>query len=297
MAELTDVTGPGIPWKPVGGHRGSRKSGAELIKGREGTPGNFRVVLVRDQGPGSTGPRHRHNFEQVRLPLEGRKSAGPGQWIGEGEIGWFPEGVYYGPEEAAGPSLALTWQFGGPSGHGYLSAAQEAAAAAELANTGTFKAGRYYAPGGGPEGQDSYEAIWEHVTGRRIAYPPGTRTGPLVTSYRDLSWVPDPAWPGTERKLLPGTPPGGPQAEFARLAPGAAWPAGDWPAAVTVIVLRGEVRIAGHTAGPLSGFAVSGPGSLTATATAGAELVAVRLPAVASPPEPGQTRRGGHDSP
>src|SRR5258707_897953 len=55
-------------------------------------------------------PRHRHNFDQIRYTLTGIQSTGFGD-LGPGEIGYFPEGAYYGPQKQAGECTALVLQF------------------------------------------------------------------------------------------------------------------------------------------------------------------------------------------
>jgi len=44
-------------------------------------------------------PRHRHSFEQIRLPLIGDMNLGEQGILTEGEIGYFPEGGTYGPQD------------------------------------------------------------------------------------------------------------------------------------------------------------------------------------------------------
>jgi quercetin dioxygenase-like cupin family protein len=97
--------------------RGGGKLFRTLLAGEEGDPGNFRLVYVRVNSKIST-PRHRHNFDQLRLALEGAINYGPDQWIEPGELAYFPEGTPYGPEEADNERLGVTIQFGGDSGEG-----------------------------------------------------------------------------------------------------------------------------------------------------------------------------------
>ena len=83
-------------------------------------------------------PRHRHNFEQIRLPLCGSMNLGGGLVLEEGQIGYFPEGLPYGPQQdplghaKPGERLQLVLQFGGASGYGFMSMDQRKAAWAEL---------------------------------------------------------------------------------------------------------------------------------------------------------------------
>ena len=44
---------------------------------------------------------------------------GPNSWVKEGEVAYYPEGAYYGPEVSDKESVVLALQFGGPSGQGF----------------------------------------------------------------------------------------------------------------------------------------------------------------------------------
>jgi hypothetical protein len=69
-------------------------------------------------------PRHRHTFEQIRLPLVGDMNLGEQGVLHEGEIGYLPEGLTYGPHDdplgdaKPGERLQLVLQFEGASGLG-----------------------------------------------------------------------------------------------------------------------------------------------------------------------------------
>lgn len=274
------VTPAENPWTAIGAHRSSRKVGQELLRGEEGTPGNFRLVLVRDEGPGSSGPRHRHNFDQVRVPLEGRKSVGRGRWIRAGEAGYFPEGVWYGPERPSGPSVGLTWQFGAASGLGFMSSGQEARAMAELGARGVFREGRYLRDGDEGRTQDSYEAIWEHVQGAPITYPAGISDRPIVLRYAALEWANSDRAAGVSRRVLARFGSCGPEISFLRLEEGATGDLGVWGAVTTAVVLTGSVSVEGHPANRWQGFAVAGGKAATVKAEEATEMVIVRLPVI-----------------
>ncbi len=87
---------------------------------------NFMLVLGRQDGDFFM-PRHRHNFEQIRLPLRGDMNIGEDLVLKEGQVGYFPEGLPYGPQDDAlgktppGERIALVLQFGGTSGYGFMS--------------------------------------------------------------------------------------------------------------------------------------------------------------------------------
>jgi quercetin dioxygenase-like cupin family protein len=185
--------------------RGGGKEFRTLLRGRDGDPANYRMVYARQTGSVS-GPRHRHNFDQVRLCLEGRVNFGPDRWIDPGELAYFPEGAHYGPEESDVPRLALTIQFGGPSGFGFVSETQQLAAMEELKGSGRFEKGVYRREGDLPEGakrnQDAFEAIWERVNGRRIAYPARRYDDPILMRPQNFPWRPVKGENGVEERAL-----------------------------------------------------------------------------------------------
>src|SRR5271165_5401722 len=137
-----------LDWQPLTQIRQGGKDYKELLHGEEGAPDNYRLVLIREQGVKASTPRHKHNFDQLRMVLSGRANYGPKRWIDPGQIAYFPEGIPYGPEES-----------GGASGCGYISHRQAEAATEELKRAGTFKGGVYYR-NDGARPQDAFEAVW-----------------------------------------------------------------------------------------------------------------------------------------
>ena len=88
-----------------------------ILEGEPG-PDNFALKLVNIQGDFFS-PRHRHNFDQVRLQLEGSFDYDRDGCFTPGAIGYFPEGTRYGPQTSSGNTWNLLLQFGGASGSGY----------------------------------------------------------------------------------------------------------------------------------------------------------------------------------
>src|SRR5258707_2253090 len=133
--------------------RGGAREFKTLLTGEEGSPNNFKLSFVRQSGELNI-PRHRHNFDQLRMCLEGeRQNYGKNKWIAPGELVYFPEGTSYGPEKSASHRLSITLQFGGASGSGYIGSAGTPAAVGAtaavrgLANRVLLRAGP---PGQGP---------------------------------------------------------------------------------------------------------------------------------------------------
>ena len=71
----------------------------DLLTGKEGDNRNFRLALGLAETDWLT-PRHRHNFDQIRFPLEGEFHYATDKILPAGWVGYFPEGVHYGPINA-----------------------------------------------------------------------------------------------------------------------------------------------------------------------------------------------------
>src|SRR6476620_10504097 len=69
--------------------RGKEREFKTLLTGEEGAPDNFRLYFVRQLGAVDI-PRHKHNFDQIRVCLEGGpQNFGAGNWIAPGQIAYF----------------------------------------------------------------------------------------------------------------------------------------------------------------------------------------------------------------
>ena len=179
-----------IPAQP---HRPGGVSFHHLLAGREGRPDNYSLSLVRVHERYEA-VRHRHNFEQVRILLEGSFGYGPGAVQEAGSVGYFCEGIYY-TQLGVGPSLTLLLQCGGPSGESYMSFDQLQRGIAELSPRGRFAEGLFTPNGATVSGrtsvrpQDGYEAIWEHVNGRKIHYTEPRFDAPVLMRPDNFGWL------------------------------------------------------------------------------------------------------------
>ncbi|MCE2949192.1 MAG: hypothetical protein ACK515_19700 [bacterium] len=173
-----------------------------LIEGEPGL-GNFALRLVNIAGD-FLSPRHRHNFDQFRMQLEGTYDYGPDGKFTPGSVGYFPEGVYYGPQTSSGDTWNLLLQFAGASRSGYTSEAEGNRAADELKTRGTFEKGVYttYREDGKKVNKDAYEAVWEHVHGRKLEYPKPRYEKPVFLRADHFDWQPAPGLSGVAHKPL-----------------------------------------------------------------------------------------------
>ncbi len=169
-------------------HRGGGVGFVSLLKGEEGAPDNFDLMIVEMQNDYTT-PRHRHNFDQVRIMLQGYFEWAPGTPQPEGTVGYFAEGTYY-TQKGVGPSRTLVLQSGGATGHGYTSNRQLQAGIAELKESGDFHDGVYShtLPDGKRENLDGYQAVWEHVHGRKLDYPAPRFQTPVIAFPDAFGW-------------------------------------------------------------------------------------------------------------
>ena len=174
-----------------------------LLHGEDGSPENFYLQLSQTYADFAS-PRHRHNFDQVRVQLRSDADFGRDGVMRPGTIGYFPEGVFYGPQSISGESATLVLQFGGASGSGYVSEERFQAGVAELRQHGSFEAGIFHRTlaDGGRKNQDAYEAVWEHIHGRRMAYPQGEHAQPVFLDPADVAWQDEPGAPAVRRKPL-----------------------------------------------------------------------------------------------
>jgi hypothetical protein len=261
-----------MQWAPVSGHREGRILFKRLFDGPENSPDNYELALVRVEGGYHT-PRHRHNYEQVRFCLEGSIDYGQGRSVGAGQVGYFPEGTHYGPQDIV-DQTALVLQCGGASGQGFMSFRQLRDGHVALAAKGRFERGVYVAPAGteGRRKQDGYEAIWEHVNGRPLAYPPARYSEPVVMEPGSFEWRA--IGPGVSARSLGRFSERGLALCFWRLAPGAALALPPEHAVRLLYVTAGAIGQGG--AGTALEFA-SGEAAALAS-EAGADLFAITLP-------------------
>jgi quercetin dioxygenase-like cupin family protein len=180
--------------------RGGDRRFTDLLNGDDDAKDNFRLIHAEQKGEFS-GPRHRHNFDQIRYCISGAMNYGPSCWVKEGEVAYYPEGAYYGPEVSDKEYVVLALQFGGPSGLGFTSSHRIAEGMEQLKAHGTFEKGIFRRSGELPPGtrrnQDSFEAVWEHLNGRRLEYPKPRYPGPILIKPDSFAWAPY----GTDRDV------------------------------------------------------------------------------------------------
>ena len=184
-------------------HRGGTFHSRTLVEGEPGTPGNFKFSLSR-LGTDYSGPRHRHNFDQYRFMIKGESDYGQDGPLKAGMLGYYPEGVPYGPQVNKTGIYCAVLQFGGASGSGYLLPREVKAGMEELKAFGEFADGIFHRREGvpGKRSMDAYQAIWEHVHGREMHYPKGRYDAPISMDEANFAWVPVKGFKGVSEKLF-----------------------------------------------------------------------------------------------
>ena len=271
-----------LPWSErEERHREGSLAFKNLFRGQEGDPNNFRLVLSRSDGD-YTSPHHRHNFDQVRFCVRGSANIAPGKTLNEGDVGYFPEGTRYGPQkDIASERLTLVLQCGGASGLGYMSSAQLRRGLEELEKRGTFAGGRFRFQGQTEaESRDSYEAIWEHVFGRPMEYPPQRYDEAILMRTRSFAWVADAGQNGIARKRLGAFTERGTRIEMLRVDAGHTASLGEPDAMVLAFVVVGKGQAAGSTFEDYSAFRIDAGEQLTLDARELSELLVIFLPLV-----------------
>lgn len=190
-----------VPRRGPSDHRGGGIMLRSLLRGTEGTPENFDLMLIDAEGFST--PQHRHNFDQVRILLDGEFGFGAGLVQKSGTVAYFPEGTYY-IQNAPRRSLTLLLQAGGASGGGYMSARQLAEGVDSAKQRGRFEGGvfTWEDENGKKHNKDGYEAAWEAVHGRTIAYPKPQYEAPVIVHEERIGWRSVPGQAGVHQKLF-----------------------------------------------------------------------------------------------
>ena len=181
-----------MDWKRGLEHRGGVFHNRLVLEGAPGTIDNFQLSMGRMSGAFYS-PRHRHNFEQIRFQIADSLDFDRDGKMTAGTVGYFPEGMFYGPQsQAEGENpVTIVLQFGGASGSGYLSRAEVKAGMDALSGQGEFKNGVFRRHGDveGKRNVDGYQAIWEHVNGRAMDYPKPRYSRPFMMEPANFDWI------------------------------------------------------------------------------------------------------------
>jgi hypothetical protein len=257
-----------------------------LLTGDEDAPDNYVMRYGKDESqegdPNRYGPRHHHNFEQIRFPIDGDYQISGERVIPGGWVGYFPESVYYGPNGLTPNVNLLVLQFGGPTGYGINSISQNRKAREALKAKGRrFEDGLvvWEDENGATHKQDGFEALMEETYGHKVEYAPPRYDDILLLNPEGFPFQPEEGQPGVESKILGTFTARDIRIGFYRIAAGSTLQFGTRPATEIGFVMKGTVDHNGqqlHYGGAFSTKPTDPPESFTATETA--ELFYVKLP-------------------
>lgn len=185
---MTDAAS--VQWEKISQHRKESPWFRRLLKGERGELDNYEFTLVKVDERYDA-PRHNHNFDQVRILLEGDFDFGP-QVQSAGMIGYFPAGTFY-TQSARGRSVTLLLQIGAACRQGYLDYDQVRQAAAELAQEGEFRDGMYHCEDetGAAQVLDGYEAVFRRGAGYPADIPHPRYEAPVLMNAEAVDALPD----------------------------------------------------------------------------------------------------------
>jgi quercetin dioxygenase-like cupin family protein len=213
-----------------------------LLQLDEGGPGDFDFTIVRIDTEYYS-PRHTHPWPQVRFVLDGVQNYAPEKDLPTGSVSYFPEGVYYGPQNV-GPMTQVLLQFGGPCGMGYPSHAALLKASTEMGKIGKFIKGGAFektGPDGKVERQDGYKATWEFLKGEPLVYPQPQYSEPIITLPEQFSWKPVTGRAGNYVKELGSFSQGQVELKMVKAEKGARFTQGSEPRRQLLFVAHGEI--------------------------------------------------------
>jgi hypothetical protein len=234
-----------------------------LMGGEPESLENYRYILGRQEGDFHM-PRHRHTFEQIRLPLVGDMNLGEQGILHQGEIGYFPEGQTYGPQDdplGDPKQLQLVLQFGGASGLGMSG------------DRGRGPASRR------PEGERRRER-------RPIKFPRPRYESVVIMNPAHFNWLPMPDAVGVERKYLGSFTERGFWIEMIKIDAGVEWVSTGASVRRLMVALSGAATLDGKHIGRLAAIQAEAGEKLQVSVAEEMVLYIVALPPVQLPRTP-----------
>ncbi len=249
----------------------------QLLDGEPGSRGNFTLGIWRSEGDFYS-PRHHHNFDQFRVVLDGELNYGVNGKLTKGMIGYFPEGVMYGPQsqEPGKFSLALILQFGATSGSGFQTQSEVEAAEAELKKFGEFEKGVFRRTAGpGKKNMDAMQAIWEHINNRPMVYPKPRLINPAFMDPENYGWSQVEGSSDVGEKLLAVQSDRGAESRIVKLNAGARY---RFTGRAVFYVMSGKGTVAGEPLREMTSFYLDSDESTEIVADEAVEVLQLGMP-------------------
>ncbi|MEB8326023.1 hypothetical protein NGF75_08485 [Dietzia kunjamensis] len=234
---------------------------------------SFEFNIVRFGGEDFWSPRHRHNFDQIRIGLEGETRYGKGA-LKPRHIGYFPESTWYGPLSVAEPSIQGILQLDGPSRCGYITYNHLDPATEQLKQEGNFEGGFWVSATG--EKIDGFQASWERATGKKMVYPTRRFTEPFYMDLDAFAWLEQAN--GVAHKLIGEFNERGTRIEMLRLDAGATAQIGTAGRSVVAFTLTGDVAVDGQNLSRWSAALIEDQAITVSGEDAHSELILITMP-------------------
>jgi hypothetical protein len=221
---------------------------------------NYRYILGRQEADFQM-PRHRHTFEQIRLPLVGDMNLGEQGILREGEIGYFPEGQTYGPQNdplGDPKQLQLVLQFGGAAGLG-MGAAR----------------------GRGPDAKR--DGVAPRREPKDIKFPRPRYQSVLIMNPEVYNWLPVSGVDGVERKYFGAFTERAFWIEQIKIDAGVEWTSTNDEGRRLMVALSGEATVGDTKIGRLAALQVEAGETLQVNAIEETVLYSVGLPPIQLP--------------
>ena len=163
---------------------------------------------VEGEGEAHQTPRHHHTFAQIKFTEKGANNVCPGQDIGEGDIGYFPRGTYYGPQvKSTCTTFTVQFGFNGEHQRGARWEDRRGEALQRLKARGEIRDGLYIETDpatGETRVRDSVEALYDErhrmVKGTGLSIGPEGYETPIIMHPKAFPYFQ--AGPGVELKHL-----------------------------------------------------------------------------------------------
>ena len=179
-----------IPWEPVTGNHRTGNIRRKFVREGELARGvGYTCDLVHYHRGAEvfTAPRHRHDFSQIRMTIEGTTDYGDSQIGDAGDTGYFPAGAFYGPERFEEAEIFLIqWS------RDWVTREKSDAAFKRLSERGRFEGGHYITTddNGAEVRKDGANAVWEEVNQRQQVIPTPKYATPILMHPAGYDWEP-----------------------------------------------------------------------------------------------------------